>query len=172
MFCYRSICKRECKDDSRTLLVIQCDSTYSSGDLIACARYRAYDECARGGMKKNIHICFIVYVPLCNIRDGTLSQSASVGYQGDPWISAHIDVLRPQFDAVMPYNALKLAMSELFMGNDFPNEHGNSSIPFPLHRRIRGCIQASVLKSKRATNRIELLLDLIPNNSSTSVGKF
>ena len=124
-------------------------------------------------MRKNIIVVFIIYVPCCNTGDN--SSAASVGYQGDPWITAHIDVLRPSFDAVIPHNALGLAISDMFMGSNF-TEYVDYDIPSPLHRRIHRCIHASVLKSNaashtKATRRIKVLLDLIPNNSSSPLGK-
>ena len=126
-------------------------------------------------MKRNIHVAFIIYVPHCNAENDVLA--ASIGYQGDPWISAHIDVLRPSFDAVIPHNALGFAISELFMGHDFPNVHCAHNVQSPLHRRIHTCIHSSVLKSRatshtRAVSRINVLLNLIPSDSSLPMSKY
>lgn len=168
------------------LLVIQCDSAYTSSDLIACARYRIYDERAHSDNKGKVHVIFIVFVPHHNTAsDHDLSFSSStVGYLGDPWISAHVDDLRPSFDTtVTPQAALGLSISELFVGKTVSSDSGNivqSAAPqhriAPLHRRLQDCIQSSASRLadvtwKRATQRIEILVNLIPKESYTSGGK-
>ena len=132
---------------------------------------------------------FVVFVPRYNTTskwDLPLSQSASaVGYQGDPWISAHIDDLRPSSGAtVIPHAALGLSMSELFMGKRLhdtgSNENTAMSVPqcqvAPLYRRLQDCIQASTSRLEdvtwgRAIRRIEILVGLIPKDLSTCLGK-
>ena len=97
------------------LLVIQCDSGHMNGDLIACARYRIYDERVKALVKKErgvTHVLFII-----NLPHQVLASSRFVGFQGDPWISAHIDDLRPTSgDTIDPLNAISATISELFIG--------------------------------------------------------
>ncbi len=97
--------------DDKCLVIIQCDSGHLNGDLIACARYRIYDLKARIDEGLTTHVLFVIHLP---------QQVASflfVGFQGDPWISAHIDDLRPSSDnTVAPDKASTMTMSELFMG--------------------------------------------------------
>ena len=97
------------------LLVIQCDSGHMNGDLIACARHRIYDVRVKALDKEDrggvTHVLFIINLP------HQVLDSSFVGFQGDPWISAHIDDLRPTSgDTIDPLNATSATMSELFIG--------------------------------------------------------
>ena len=48
-----------------------------------------------------------------------------VGFQGDPWISVHIDDLRPSTDTtIMPFEAMGATISHLFMGTIPSDDHG------------------------------------------------
>ena len=102
--------------DENSLIVIQCDSGHLNGDLIACARYRIYDARinARKKTKESTcvtHVLFIINLP------HHISNSSFVGFQGDPWITAHIDDLRPTSgDTVDLTQALSSTISELFIG--------------------------------------------------------
>ena len=186
---YSSLCrpyfKREAEADDM-LLAIQCDSSYTSSDLIACARYRIYDERAHNERKGHIHVVFIVFVPhhnAANKQDLPLSGS-TIGYLGDPWISGHVDDLRPSLDTtVIPKVALGLSISELFLGKVINSDRGQNEGALstarhqiiPLHRRLQDCIQASASKLEdvtwsRATKRIEILVGLIPKSSTSSPG--
>lgn len=114
-----------------------------------------------------------------------LPSATTIGYLGDPWISAHIDDLRPSFDTtVIPSTALGLSISELFMGKvlsyDGSNKGTASPAPqcqtAPLHRRLQDCIQASTLMLedvtwKRAIRRIKILIDLLSKGLPTPLGK-
>ena len=174
---YRPHFKQELGHPFNTLLVIQCDSSYASTDLIACARYRIYDERAHIEKKGMIHIVFVVFVPHYNATSNQ-DRAATVGYLGDPWISAHIDDLRPNFDTtVTPLAAHGLSISELFMGHcNVKQISGDSQHQIvPLHGRLQDCIQASISKLEdvtwtRATKRIEILVGLIPRGSH-AIGK-
>ena len=54
---------------------------------------------------------FVIHLP------HRATNSSFVGFQGDPWISVHIDDLRPTSDStIMPYEAMGTTISELFMG--------------------------------------------------------
>ncbi len=104
-------------DTGNHLLIIQCDSGYVDSDLIACARYRIYDQRAKKN-KKGItpgtegvtHVLFIIHMPRYT------ATSSSVGYWGDPWISAHIDDMRnPSKANVMLFEALRSSISGMFL---------------------------------------------------------
>ena len=98
--------------------MIQCDSGHMNGDLIACARYRIYDERVKALDKNKIqhrvgvtHVLFIINLP------HQVSSSSFVGFQGDPWISYHIDDLRPTSgNTIEPLQAISATISELFIG--------------------------------------------------------
>ncbi len=98
--------------------MIQCDSGHLNGDLIACARYRVYDERVNALNKNKIqnrdgvtHVLFIVNLP------HQVSSSTFVGFQGNPWISSHIDDLRPtSSDTIEPLHAIATNISKLFIG--------------------------------------------------------
>jgi hypothetical protein len=110
--------QRDEEDKQNRLLVIQCDSGHLNGDLIACARYRVYDERVNALSKNKIqnrdgvtHVLFIVNLP------HQVSSSTFVGFQGDPWISSHINDLRPtSTDTIEPLHAIATNISELFIG--------------------------------------------------------
>ena len=93
------------------LVIIQCDSGHMNGDLIACARYRIYDLKVKADQEKITHVLFIIHLP------HQVASSSFVGFQGNPWISSHIDDLRPTTDnAVSAQEAIGLTISELFLG--------------------------------------------------------
>ena len=110
--------QRDEGDDYDCLLVIQCDSGHMNSDLIACARYRIYDERVKALERNRIqnrngitHVLFIINLP------HHVSSSTFVGFQGDPWISVHIDDLRPSVgDSIEPLQAITTTISELFIG--------------------------------------------------------
>ena len=82
-----------------------------NADLIACARYRIYDLRAKADSKLTTHVLFIIHLPR------HVTNTSFVGFQGDPWISFHIDELRPATDnGVSVGDAIKLTISELFRG--------------------------------------------------------
>ena len=193
------------------------------GDLIACARYRIYDERAksmmRGGVFKpggSTHVLFVIYLPQQAVS------SSFVGFQGDPWISTHIDDIRPRYDTITLCEAMKMPISHLFISLDdehklsyrskempvetaaleevltmgagiddrqtgFPKDEPSvldsqpkSKLPkkpgYFLH--LHSCIQAaasrlqdSAKNKERATDRVKLLVDLIPRSPTVSTGK-
>ena len=110
------------------LVVIQCDSGHMNGDLIACARHRIYDlkirenkkaedirqrdDQAEGQDTRDItNILFIIHLPL------QVAMSSFIGFQGDPWISVHIDDLRLFADySVSASEAIGMSINELFLG--------------------------------------------------------
>ena len=107
------------KDTANRLIVIQCDSGHKNGNLIACARYRIYDERIKAINKNKVqnrvgvtHVLFII-----NLPHQVSSSSSFVGFQGDPWISCHIDDLRPTSgNTIEPQQAISANISELFIG--------------------------------------------------------
>ena len=100
------------------MVIIQCDSGHLNSDLIACTRYRVCDEAIRAKNKNRIHgrgdvthILIVIRLPQQEVN------SQFVGFQGDPWISVHIDDLRPTSEVtVIPEQALNAFISELFIG--------------------------------------------------------
>ena len=111
-----------CKGDNspqKHLLIIQCDSGHINSDLIACARYRIYDMRAKALLNKDgesrrnclTHVLFIVNLPVQAV------QSSFVGFQGDPWVSCHIDELRTSDEGALTLEGAEGAsISELFYG--------------------------------------------------------
>ena len=128
--------QRDEEDKQNHLLVIQCDSGHLNGDLIACARYRVYDERVNALNKNKIqnrdgvtHVLFIINLP------HQVSSSSFVGFQGDPWISCHIDDLRPtSSDTIEPLHAIAMNISELFIGEYI---HDISPLLDTTHERIQ-----------------------------------
>ena len=92
-------------------MIIQCDSGHVNGDLIACARNRIYDLKAKADDGQITHVLFVIHLP------HHMVSSSFVGFQGDPWVSSHVDDLRPTADnAVMPHDVIGSTTSELFIG--------------------------------------------------------
>ena len=110
-------------DDSgspqRRIVVIQCDSGHMIGDLIACARYRIYDLKARADKDQITHVLFIIHL---SVLPNQVTGSSFVGFQGNPWVSAHIDDLRPTADnLVATQQAIGVPISDLFHGTYMPS---------------------------------------------------
>jgi hypothetical protein len=100
------------------LIILQCDMGCVTDNLIACARHRIYDMRAnvKREMKDNevvigTHVLFIIHLPVQTV------QSSLVGFQGDPWISAHIDEIRPTLEGNLTLDiAQGVPISQLFYG--------------------------------------------------------
>ena len=160
----------EVEYDVRCLVIVQCDSGHLHGDLIACARHRIYDLRAKADKMLATHVLFIVHLPQ------QVSSSSFVSFQGDPWISSHIDDLRQPSDTVVSTKeGIVMTISEVFLGQELfelsihkqPHEiiHSQRS---PLFRRLHTCIQAAASRLKdstikRSTKRVDILVHLIPN---------
>ena len=115
LFNFRPYFKRDEQDEFSVLVIIQCDSGHSNGDLIACARNRIYD--VRSEKEGDTHVVFVIHLP------HQAASSSFVGFQGDPWISVHIDDLRPTSDGtIIPYEAMDTAISQLFLGSIVPED--------------------------------------------------
>ena len=109
-------------DDHNCLIVLQCDSGHLNGNLIACARYRIYDERVKASEKNNIqgrcgmtHVLFIINLP------HHISESVFAGFQGDPWICSHVDDLVPTFGTIIKPLGATVTMSQLFIGEYINN---------------------------------------------------
>ncbi len=105
------------------LVILQCDSGHLNGELIACARHRIYDLRAKAEENQTTHVLFIIHIPRqipCSL----------IGYQGEPWISAHIDDLKPSEEGMIELSeAIRgVQMSELFIGGKWNID--KSSIPY------------------------------------------
>ena len=104
--------QRRAGDAYHSLLVIQCDSGHLNSGLIACARYRIYDKKAEATLQNEgegcTHILFIIHLPRHVVG------SVFVGFQGDPWISTHIDNLGTTDDTIMLHEAMGMSISQLF----------------------------------------------------------
>ena len=60
---------------------------------------------------------FVIHLP------HQAANSSFVGFQGDPWISVHVDDLRPSSDStIMPFEAMGATISHLFMGTIPPDD--------------------------------------------------
>lgn len=90
---------------------------YITDDLIACARHRIYD--LRANAEREIkdeevngtHVLFIIHLPVQTM------QSSLVGFQGEPWISAHIDEVRPTSEGNITLDiAQGVSISKMFYG--------------------------------------------------------
>ena len=146
--------------------------------MIACAKYRIYDEAVRAKNKNRIqnrdsgvtHILFMIRLPPQNV------ESQFVGFRGDPWISVHIDDLRQTSEAtVIPEQAINAKLSELFIGH--LAEESNQFAFHPQHRRLHGCIQAAMFVLKgpernRIEQMLQKLMSQIPKFPEDALGKF
>ena len=107
------------ESEEQNIVIIQCDSGHLHSDLIACARYRVYDLMARGDQEQITHVLFIINLP-------RQLSCPLVGFQGDPWISYHIDDLIPtEADNAIELSQVlgDIVISNLFMGKAPFHEH-------------------------------------------------
>ena len=170
-------------------MIIQCEAGHLFGDLIACARYRVYDERAKAvhinSRKQGMtHVVFIIQLP------PHTSGSSFVGFQGEPWISTHIDELHStDSDQLTLSDAMNYKISELFIGaphsiisDESSQSEGmecSSEFPqvTPQYKRLYSCIQAASARlrdmssnKERAIKRIAILHDLIPRSQQSALG--
>lgn len=154
------------------LLIIQCDFGHADGDLIACARYRIYDmrtsalQRVGTGPIPTTHVLFIIHLPVQAV------QSSFVGFQGDPWVSCHIDDLKKGTLTLEVTQGVPI--SDLFYGGTWGNH--SPSVVHQMHAqctRLNSCIQAAVSREcdfshnkQRAIKRVEVLVDHIPQMPS------
>ena len=121
------------------------------------------------------HVVFIVQLP--KQAGGT----KFVGFQGAHWYSVHIDDLNPPKDLSFDLpNAFHHSISKLFGISSVVNniaDHSSLAVVQFASRRLHNLIQkaASHLhdnekNSNRTTQRVELLMSLIPNSNSATKG--
>ena len=182
---FRPIFRRYTGEDC--LLIIQCDAGHLNIDLIACARHRIIDERVSAQQTANdtnqgvplqaTHVVFIVQLPK------QVGGTKFVGFQGAQWYSVHIDDLNPPKDLSFDLpNAFHHSMSEIFGVCLAVNGDESSSpavLQFDASRRLRNLIQKTASRlqdneknSHRTTQRIELLLNLIPLKISANRGMY
>ena len=120
---YMHVCSPLFKLNSATeekgrLVIIQCDLGNVDGDLIACARNRIYDLKAKADQQQTTHVLFIIHL------SHQVVNSSFVGFQGDPWMSSHIDDLNTSTEnTVSASDAHGLSISELFRGTSQGTVH-------------------------------------------------
>ena len=171
---YRPIFRRQSGKDC--LLIIQCDAGHLNIDLIACARHRIIDERV-SALQMNTdtdqyvplqatHVVFVVQLP--KQAGGT----KFVGFQGAQWYSVHIDDLNPPKDLSFDLpNSFHHSMSEIFGIPPAVDADGDPEVftQIGASRRLYSLIQKAASRlydteknRHRTTERIELLLNLIP----------
>ena len=146
------------------LLIVQCDSGHLDCDLIAYARYRVYDERAKSRKQRRTHVVFVIHLPR------NISTSKFVGFQGEPWISAHVDDVRSSDESSLTLSqAMGKSISSLFYvkppraekegesdvlnelqkaedGEPSEAEESPSSRLYSQCKRLRGCVQAAAAR--------------------------
>ena len=155
------------------ILIVQCDSGDDNFNLIAGARHILMEERNYApellGLSKiePIHIALVVQLP--RIPGGCRN---FVGFQGGQWMSVHLDELRPPGRNTPSIDHLiNRPISELF-------GDGNETQLLAVNL-LRNCVQAAACRIDneggtldRSTQRIELLLQLLPEDFEESEGKF
>ena len=167
--------------DCAGILIVQCDSGDDNFNLIAGARHILMDERNNApellGLAKiePVHIALVVQLP--RIAGGCRN---FVGFQGGQWMSVHIDELRPPGRNTPSIDHLiNRPISELFGdGNETQLETNRDVKPLAVNL-LRNCVQAAACRidneggtPDRSTQRIELLLKLLPEDFEESGGKF
>ncbi|XP_022801884.1 E3 ubiquitin-protein ligase rnf213-alpha-like, partial [Stylophora pistillata] len=149
------------------ILVVQCDSGDENFNLIAGARHILLEERTNAPeildlpSVQAVHILLVIQLP--RIAGGCHN---FVGFQGGKWMSAHIDELRPPGGHTPSIEQLTdRPISELC---------GLGSGVAMAVELLRNCVQAAACRidsetesAERSTHRIELLLDLLPDDYQT-----
>ena len=160
------------------ILLVQCDSGDENSNLIAGARHILMEERTNASEMLNlssleaVHIVLITQLP--RIAGGCRN---FVGFQGGKWMSAHIDELRPPGRHTPSIEQLiDRPISKLFNG-DRIEEGDTMSVVTVAVKLLRNCVQAAACRvdsetesAERSTHRIELLLDLLPDDYQTQEG--
>ena len=160
------------------ILLVQCDSGDENSNLIAGARHILMEERTNASEMLNlssleaVHIVLITQLP--RIAGGCRN---FVGFQGGKWMSAHIDELRPPGRHTPSIEQLiDRPISKLFNG-DRIEEGDTMSVVTVAVKLLRNCVQAAACRvdsetesAERSTQRIELLLDLLPDDYQTQEG--
>ena len=119
-----------------------------------------------------VHIVLITQLP--RIAGGCRN---FVGFQGGKWMSVHIDELRPPGKHTPSIEQLiNRPISELFSGDRIKEDDSMPAVTVPV-KLLRNCVQAAACRvdnetesAERSTQRIELLLDLLPDDYQTQGG--
>ena len=119
-----------------------------------------------------VHIVLITQLP--RIAGGCRN---FIGLQDGKWISVHIDELRPPSRHTPSIEQLTdRPISELFSGDRIEEDDAMPVVTVAV-KLLRNCVQAAACRvesetesAERSTHRIELLLDLLPDNYQTQGG--
>ena len=119
-----------------------------------------------------VHIVLITQLP--RIPGGCRN---FVGFQGGKWVSVHIDELRPPGKNTPSIEQLiDRPISELFNGDRIEEDNDIPAVTVAV-KLLRNCVQAAACRvdsetesAERSTHRIELLLDLLPDDYQTQGG--
>ena len=166
--------------DCSGILIVQCDSGVDNFNLIAGARHILMEERNNApellGLSKiePVHIVLVVQLP--RIAGGCRN---FVGFQGGQWMSVHIDELRPPGRNTPSINHLiNRPISELF-GDGNETRQKKTEVQLLAVNLLRNCVQAAACRidneggtPDRSIQRIELLLQLLPEDFEESGGKF
>lgn len=164
--------------DCPGILLVQCDSRDDNVNLIAGARHilqekRTYvSEMLNLPSVKAVHIVLIVQLP--RMVGGYKNR---VGFQGGRWMSTHIDELcSPDRHAPSIEQLIDRPISELFKSESEDQVEDDDEAQALAVKLLRNCVQEAACRidnetesSERSTQRIELLLRLLPEDSQ-SVG--
>ena len=167
--------------DCSGILIVQCDSGDDNFNLIAGARHILMEERTNApelvGLSKikPVHIALVVQLP--RIAGGCRNL---VGFQGGQWMSVHIDELRPPGRNTHSVDQLiNKPISELFGDGNGTQLERNRHIQSLAVNLLRNCVEAAACRidnesgtPDRSTQRIELLLQLLPEDFEESGGKF
>ena len=122
-----------------------------------------------------VHIALVVQLP--RIAGGCRN---FVGFQGGQWMSVHIDELRPPGKNTPSIDHLiNRPISELFVDGNETQQETTKEVQLLAVNLLRNCVQAAACRidnevgtPDRSTQRIELLLQLLPEDFEQSGGKF
>ena len=157
---------------SESLLIVQCDSTDRTLDLVACARHLLIEECRETQKVLNQkfvgpnHILMIVQ--LDRVAGGCPN---FVAVQGEGWLSVHIDELCPPSEEIPAIKALtSRSVSQIF--ESALNKRQDN---FNVQQVLTSCVQEAASRIEdddttfeRATRRVELLVSLLSPKTPVS----
>ena len=162
------------------ILLVQCDSGDENFNLIAGARHILMEERTNASKMlyllslEDVHIVLITQLP--RIAGGCRN---FVGFQGEKWMSVHIDELRPPGRHIPSIEQLiDGPISMLFNGDRIEEDDAMSAVTVAVAvKLLRNCVQAAACRvdsetesAERSTQRIELLLDLLLDDYQTQEG--
>ena len=162
------------------ILLVQCDSGDDNFNLIADARHILLEERTNAPEMLNlpsveaVHIVLVIQLP--RIAGGCRN---FVGFPGGKWMSCHIDELRPPGRHTPSIEQLiGRPISELFRSGSEDHMEGDDDMEALAMKLLRNCVQAAACRvdsetesAERSTHRIELLLDLVPDDYQSLKGQ-